>query len=529
MTLSEFFYVFQLLSEITEHGEVGDGRPNLNKEAEKRDPCLTPVKDKKAGISHPAVTQRNVFNRSQSLPTTSLSNNSQHRIIYRNGHFVIQTNYEDEDEEETFIQEDDEDLSIESVEDADQSKARFHNGRSYSEANLTYKYHSPGSPLYDEDEDIDVFMRNENDVTVIENNNDGSSPNWHVLVKRRSKHEDQDGENRKSRPLSVDESQFQTQRVGSDSEEQSRTPREKKKRPSENVKRRSASFRELGTVKLKRNSSFRKAQEHGYAHSIRGSHRNDSVGNLSLTPSEFSVCSDSGKSKGTGFFQKVFKKNKPTEKLTDPNKSKDSGARKMTLRGLFAKKSKGEFMSQQSIDELISPPIAVFQGDMDIHVDSAPNSPYSSQFRRRHTSAEIFDCKANSLPRKSTDYQKPLRLSNENNSGSRLLAVQNLDNHPKRPISPKPSNVVLPRRNSNISLPSSPIRESYDGPFKTSMSKLDSSDSASVCSGGSSIVDASRFPPHVPENEMTPSNSNDSGIQRDASFHSSSESVKVSY
>ena len=186
-------------------------------------------------------------------------------------------------------------------------------------------------------------------------------------------------------------------------------------------------------------------------------------------------------------------------------------------------------MSQQSIDELISPPIAVFQGDMDIHVDSAPNSPYSSQFRRRHTSAEIFDCKANSLPRKSTDYQKPLRLSNENNSGSRLLAVQNLDNHPKRPISPKPSNVVLPRRNSNISLPSSPIRESYDGPFKTSMSKLDSSDSASVCSGGSSIVDASRFPPHVPENEMTPSNSNDSGIQRDASFHSSSESVKVSY
>ena len=67
----------------------------------------------------------------------------------------------------------------------------------------------------DEDEDIDVFMKNENDVTVIENNNDGSSPNWHVLVKRRTRHEDQDGENRKSRPLSVDESQLQTHRVES--------------------------------------------------------------------------------------------------------------------------------------------------------------------------------------------------------------------------------------------------------------------------------------------------------------------------
>lgn len=187
-------------------------------------------------------------------------------------------------------------------------------------------------------------------------------------------------------------------------------------------------------------------------------------------------------------------------------------------------------MSQRSMDELISPPIAVFQGDMDIHVDSAPNSPYSSQFRRRHTSAEIYDSsKANSLPRKSTDYQKTLKLANENLSGSRLLAVQNLDNHPKRPISPKPSNVPIPRRNSNVSLPSSPIRDQYDGPFKTSMSKLDSSDSASICSGGSSIiVDTSGYLPHPQESEITPSNSKDSGIQRDVSFHSSSESIKVS-
>ncbi|XP_061194842.1 uncharacterized protein LOC133203004 isoform X2 [Saccostrea echinata] len=513
----------ELLSEITEHEEVNgnNGGSNLNKGGQSSDSCLNPTKDKNAPVSYP-VSQRNIYNRSQSLPTTSLSNAGQHRIIYRNGHFVIETAYEDRGEE-TFV-EPDEDLSLESVED---TNTRFNSGRSYSEANLINSYHSPHSAIYDEDEDIDVFMRNENDVTVIENNNDGSSPNWHVLVKRRIKTEDHDGENRKSRPLSVDESQLQTHRVGSDSEEQSNTKKERK-RPSENVKRRSASFRELGTAKLQRNSSFRKAQERGYLHSMRDSQRNDSVGNLSLTPSEYSVCSDSGRGKGQGFLQKVFKKNKPTEKSTDPNRSKDSGSRKMSLKGLFTKKSKGDFVTQRSVEELnISPPIAVFQGDMDIHVDSAPNSPYSSQFRRRHTSAEIYDGKAHSLPRKATAYQNSQKLSSENNSSSRLLAVQNLENHPKRPISPKPNNVLLPRRSSNVSLPSSPVRDQYDGPFRTSTSKLDSSDSASICSGGSSIVDASRYPPHIPESEMTPSNSNDSGIQRDVSFHSSSESVKT--
>ncbi|XP_062567864.1 uncharacterized protein LOC134230096 isoform X2 [Saccostrea cucullata] len=515
----------ELLSEITEHEEVNgnNGGSNLNKRGQSGDSCLNPVKDKNVPAVSCPVSQRNIFNRSQSLPTTSLTNAGQHRIIYRNGHFVIETESEYEDTgEETFV-EPDEDLSLESVED---TSTRFNSGRSYSEANLTNSYHSPHSAIFDEDEDIDVFMRNENDVTVIENNNDGSSPNWHVLVKRRTKTEDHDSENRKSRPLSVDESQLQTHRVGSDSEEQSIAIQERK-RPSENVKRRSASFRELGTAKLQRNSSFRKAQERGYLHSMRDSQRNDSVGNLSLTPSEYSTCSDSGRSKGPGFLHKVFKKNKPTEKSTDANRSKDSGARKMSLKGLFTKKSKGEFVTQRSVEELnISPPIAVFQGDMDIHVDSAPNSPYSSQFRRRHTSAEIYDGKAHSLPRKATAYQNSQRLSSESNSSSRLLAVQNLENHPKRPISPKP-NVLLPRRNSNVSLPSSPVRDQYDGPFKTSTSKLDSSDSASICSGGSSIVDASRYPPHIPESEMTPSNSNDSGIQRDVSFHSSNESVKT--
>lgn len=60
------------------------------------------------------------------------------------------------------------------------------------------------------------------------------------------------------------------------------------------------------------------------------------------------------------------------------------------------------------------------------------------------------------------------------------------------------------------------------------MSKLDSSDSASICSGGSSIiVDTSGYLPHPQESEITPSNSKDSGIQRDVSFHSSSESIKT--
>nr|XP_034328011.1 uncharacterized protein LOC117689851 [Crassostrea gigas] len=72
----------QLLSEITEHGEVNgnDGGLNLNKQGQNSDTCLIPVKDKKAAASSPLVSQRNVFNRSQSLPTTSLSNTSQHRI-----------------------------------------------------------------------------------------------------------------------------------------------------------------------------------------------------------------------------------------------------------------------------------------------------------------------------------------------------------------------------------------------------------------------------------------------------------------
>lgn len=52
------------------------------------------------------------------------------------------------------------------------------------------KYNFESLKLYDEDEDIDVFMKNENDVIVIENNNDGFSLNWYVFVKRRIRYED---------------------------------------------------------------------------------------------------------------------------------------------------------------------------------------------------------------------------------------------------------------------------------------------------------------------------------------------------
>lgn len=95
---------------------------------------------------------------------------------------------------------------MEFFEDLEQLKVRFYNGRFYLEVNLIGKYNFESLKLYDEDEDIDVFMKNENDVIVIENNNDGFSLNWYVFVKRRIRYEDQDGENRKFRFLFVDES-----------------------------------------------------------------------------------------------------------------------------------------------------------------------------------------------------------------------------------------------------------------------------------------------------------------------------------
>lgn len=200
-----------------------------------------------------------------------------------------------------------------------------------------------------------------------------------------------------------------------------------RKRFSENVKRRSVSFRELGIlgiVKLKRNLSFRKVQEWGYFNLMKIFQRNDSVGYLLLILLEYLMCSDFGKSKGFGFFYKVFKKNKLMEKFIDLNKFKDFGIRKMFFLGLFSKKNRGEFMFQRSMDEFILLFIVVFQGDMDIYVDFVFNFFYFSQFRRRYILVEIYDnSKVNSFFRKFIDYQKTLKFVNENNFGLRFLVV----------------------------------------------------------------------------------------------------------
>jgi hypothetical protein len=124
-----------------------------------------------------------------------------------------------------------------------------------------------------------------------------------------------------------------------------------------------------------------------------------------------------------------------------------------------------------------------------------------------------------------------------------------ISEQPLRPKSPKP-NVMIIRRNSNLSLPSSPVNEVvFDMGGKTidvvTNRKHDCVDGGKLIAQNTcndnhpnnevptgrpskqmSGVDLDKLASLV-QNDMTSSNSNDSGIQHDVSVHSSSPRAMV--
>ncbi|XP_033760813.1 uncharacterized protein LOC117342707 isoform X2 [Pecten maximus] len=578
----------ELLSEIVEleenAGDDNNANVKNNKNEKERRPCHKSTSSAERYHSNKSPVPSRTFNRSHSLPTGTLSYGGS-RIVYKDGHFVIETGYDGTEDvpilNGSYNGSHDHD-NIQSPMDRNDQQNTVDNNLhmkhlkriSYSDPHLC-----DDDDDYDDDsedvnnEDVDVFLRNDGNVTVIDTEDDDQEHDTTVseqVVQKRNKPENG---SRLPRPLSVDENQLTSMQ---DTDPNS-TMRKLRKSLRDAKARRSKSFREMsdqidGKSKLKRNSSFKEATEKGALEmksrsSSTGEEdgdslsRSGSIGSIELRP------------KSPGFLQRlIFKRKSFNEKnLKGEQSSKESFMKKMSLKGLFTgKKEKGELSpAKTNSDEPPTPPIAAFQGDLDIHAvsESAPNSPFSSlKFRRRHTSADLFvqntSNSANNLNLRRTSDSIPSRRSVLQSSRTiddpaNVKALLGLDNHPKRPISPKPPLMSITRRNSNLSLPSSPLKES---PFELTMdnspNKMDT-DSISTCSSltssnvdsaslisaastvcetdgpkssvttpGSSSQDLEKFSA-LGQGEMTSSNSNDSGIQRDVSVHSSSESIKT--
>ncbi|KAL5004392.1 hypothetical protein ScPMuIL_017848 [Solemya velum] len=326
-----------------------------------------------------------------------------------------------------------------------------------------------------------------------------------------------------------------------------------------------------GLTKLKRSSSFRDAIDKDPIESSVLSRRSSSFRETSNNPDELGLCLKyrSGvqcedtvslsRPKSPGFFQRMISRrssfNEKNLKSTKSTESFKEMVKKMSLKGIF-KKSKSE-SSQKPISEQRSPPLAAFQSDEDIHNVGTNGSAYTSHtLPRRHTSADIFSqafANASTLPkRKHADC--PKRLISEDQ-----ISVQSLNIHsqhgqqPQRPISPKPVGLSPSKRFSSQSIQNvySLTKDlnnhsQYDLNRFThkceKVLKIDSSEEMELEYGGDvypkktkditdgRVGDAISSPEKysaLVQSEMTSSNSNDSGIQHDASVHSSNESLKV--
>ncbi|XP_021346351.1 uncharacterized protein LOC110445775 isoform X2 [Mizuhopecten yessoensis] len=584
----------ELLSEIVEleenTGDDNNANVKNNKNKKERRPChkSTSSADRYHNNRSPAPSRS--FNRSQSLPTGTLSYGGS-RIVYKDGHFVIETGYDGTEEIPVLNGSHDNDINVgcDVQNDRTDQQNRVNNNPhrkhlkriSYSDPHLC----DDNDGDYDDDsedvnnDDADVFLRNDGNVTVIDTEDDdqdgdqdGESANVSQQgVQKRNK---PDNGSRIPRPLSVDENQLTSMQ---DTDPNS-TMRKIRKSLRDARARRSKSFREMsdqidGKSKLKRNSSFKEATEKG---AVEMKSRSSSTGGeedgQGLSRSG-SVTSMELRPKSPGFLQRLlFKRKSFNEKnLKGEQSTRESFMKKMSLKGLFTgKKEKGDLSpTKANSDEPPTPPIAAFQGDLDIHAvsESAPNSPFSSlKFRRRHTSADLFvqnaGNSANNMNVRRTSDSIPtrrpiLQSSRTIDDPGNIKSMLGIENHPRRPISPKPPLMSISRRNSNLSLPSSPLKES---PFELTMdnspnkidtdsistcSSLTSSnvDSASLISATSTVCDTDGLKSSVQpsgsggqdlekfsalgQGEMTSSNSNDSGIQRDVSVHSSSESIKT--
>lgn len=589
---------FQLLSEIVELEENSSDQNATNvknyRNENERKPSQKSTSPVECHHSNQSPCPSRSYNRSQSLPTGTLSYGGS-RIVYKDGHFVIENGLHGTDGVAVVNGRCNNGLSgVGRMCDTQQSVREFMDQDYRVSSNSPHMKHlkriSYSEPQLCEEEDSEddsedvsndmsnVFIENDGNVTVIANeseDNDDHDENATAShqqqdVKKRTK---PDRGSKIPRPLSVDENQL----ISMQDTDPNSTMKKIKKSLRDARARRSKSFREVsdqidGNFKLKRNSSFKEAQEKG-ALEIRSRTGSSEYDGESLSRSG-SVSSVDSRPKSPGFLQKLlFKRKSFTEKnLKGEQSTKESFMKKMSLKGLFTgKKDKSDLNSTKcNSDEPPTPPIAAFQGDLDIHAvsESAPNSPFSNlKFRRRHTSADLFvenpSSSADTFNTRRTSEcnnssrQPPLPSSRTTDESGNVKFMLGIDFHPKRPISPKPPLMSITRRNSNLSLPSSPLKES---PFELTMdnspnkmdtdsistcSSLTSSnvDSASVISGVSTVCDTDgpklemkssgtsgqdlETLTALGQGEMTSSNSNDSGIQHDVSVHSSSESLKV--
>ncbi|XP_076098753.1 uncharacterized protein LOC143068516 isoform X3 [Mytilus galloprovincialis] len=536
----------KLLSEISELEERGnedlleDTNKNItNRKAVNSPPCSSP-----SSINNrsPCLQRSSFSHRSHSLPTTALSHPGS-RILYRDGSFIIEPDFPEE------IDEDNETHSLD-IENGNVNNSN-RMGRD-SIQNRTYyskcKRSQSEADLCDVDDNL--FIQNDGNLTVIENENANIS-----LHGAKPEHVNDSN----TQHSSIEQSELVDSGV-----ENKRKARLKKK--SRLAARRSRSFKDFSetekpVVALRRNLSFVEAIK--YKETLNIQNRNGSLQSLNSTASieesprhDRKMSLDDTRSKSQGFLQKVFARRKGS--LDQGGKKKSSESKesilwKMSLKTLFgAKKSKEQSVEKLLCEEPQTPPIAAFQSDNDIHiVDSAPGSPYSSlRFKRRHTSAEIYDHSGTSSSRSSLDIvnhrSRSGRFDDQLSVKSFNSSNLSISEQPLRPKSPKP-NVTIVRRNSNISLPSSPTNEvMFDmggKPLESAHRKYDSIDAGKIMNcNNSNHYSSGDVPTHRPnklsaidleklaslvQNDMTSSNSNDSGIQHDVSVHSSNESLKA--
>ncbi|XP_052058148.1 uncharacterized protein LOC127698633 isoform X2 [Mytilus californianus] len=536
----------KLLSEISELEERGnedileDTNKNItNRKAVNSPPCSTPSS---INSRSPCLQRSSFSHRSHSLPTTALSHPGS-RILYRNGSFIIEPDFPEE------IDEDNETHSLD-IENGNVNNSNTM-GRDLIQDRTNYskcKRSQSEADLCDVDDNL--FLQNDGNLTVIENEN-ADIP----LHGAQTEHVD-DSYTQHS-PIEQNE----LVDTGVDNKRKTRL-----KKKSRLAARRSRSFKDFSEtekpiVALRRNLSFVEAIK--YKENLNIQNRNGSLQSLNSTTSveesprhDRKMSLDDTRSKSQGFLQKVFARRKGS--LDQGGKKKSSESKesilwKMSLKTLFgAKKTKEQSVEKVLCEEPPTPPIAAFQSDNDIHImDSAPGSPYSSlRFKRRHTSAEIYDQSGTSSSRSSLDIvnhrSRSGRFDDQLSVKSFNSSNLSISEQPLRPKSPKP-NVTIVRRNSNISLPSSPTNEvmfDMGGKLLESVHrKYDSIDATKIINGNNSNHYASAdVPTHRPnklsaidleklaslvQNDMTSSNSNDSGIQHDVSVHSSNESLKA--
>lgn len=555
MLYNSLYFLFQLLSEISELEErsnadiLEDKNKNITSRKGVTSPhCNTPPPVQNNNNRSPCL-QESSFSRSHSLPTTAISHPGS-RILYRDGSFVIEPDFPEENVETRTRSLDFENGNIGNCNTMGQESNSNRNSfskckRSQSEADLC-----------DVDSEEHLFLQNDGNLTVIENEN--YSENTDIVLRLTEQDLEEDSN---TRPSSIEESEL----VGMGVDYKRRVKVKKKPRCSA---RRSKSFRDFSDtekpiVSLHRNLSFVEALND--KEQLNDTNRNGSVQSLNSTISieespkyDGKMSLDDTRSKSQGFLQKVFSRRKGSSDQGGKKKGSESIVRKMSLKTFFSgKKGREKTVDKGLFKEPQTPPIAAFQSDNDIHIiDSAPGSPYSSsRFKRRHTSAEIYDqtMSTNSSSRSSLDILShrfgPSRLEDQLSMRSFNSSTLSISEQPLRPKSPKP-NVMIIRRNSNLSLPSSPVNEVVFDMGGTTLDvvtnrKHDCVDGGKLIAQNTcndnhpnnevptgrpskqmSGVDLDKLASLV-QNDMTSSNSNDSGIQHDVSVHSSSESLKV--